>query len=54
MTRILAFTVCVIAAAVGLAWFADRPGSVTVQWLGYQIETSAFVGALAIAAWWPC
>jgi HemY protein len=50
MTRILAFTVCVIAAAVGLAWFADRPGSVTVQWLGYQIETSAFVGALAIAA----
>ena len=22
----------------------------TVEWLGYQIETSAFVGALAIAA----
>ena len=50
MTRILVFTLCVIAAAAGLAWFADRPGSVTVEWLGYQIETSAFVGALAIAA----
>ncbi len=50
MTRILAFTFCVVAAAVGLAWFADRPGSVTVDWLGYQIETSALVGALAIAA----
>ena len=50
MTRILFFTFCVVAAAVGLAWFADRPGSVTVEWLGYQIETSAFVGALAIAA----
>ena len=50
MTRILAFTFCVVAAAVGLAWFADRPGSVTVEWLGYQIETSALVGALAIAA----
>ena len=50
MTRILVFTLCVVAAAVGLAWFADRPGSVTVEWLGYQIETSAFVGALAIAA----
>ena len=50
MTRILIFTLCVIAAAIGLAWFADRPGSVTVEWLGYQIETSAFVGALAIAA----
>ena len=50
MTRILVFTLCVIAAAAGLAWFADRPGSVTVEWLGYQIETSGFVGALAIAA----
>ena len=33
-----------------LAWFADRPGTMTVDWLGYQIETSALVGALAIAA----
>ena len=32
------------------AWLADRPGSITVEWLGYQIETSAFVGALAVAA----
>ena len=40
----------VVAAAVGLAWFADRPGTVTIEWLGYQIETSALVGALAIAA----
>ena len=45
MTRILAFTLGVIAAAVGLAWFADRPGTVTIEWLGYQIETSALVGA---------
>lgn len=50
MTRILLFTFSVIVAAIGLAWFADRPGSVTVEWLGYQVETSAFVGALAIAA----
>ena len=47
MIRILLFTFCVIAAAIGLAWFADRPGTVTVEWLGYQVETSAFVGALA-------
>ena len=50
MTRILIFTLSVIVAAAGRAWFADRPGSVTVEWLGYQIETSAFVGAGAIAA----
>ena len=50
MTRILVFTVSVIAAAIGVAWFADRPGSVTVEWLGYQVETSAFVGALGVVA----
>jgi len=50
MTRVLLFTLIVVASAVGLAWFADRPGTLTVEWLGYQIETSAFVGALAIGA----
>src|SRR4029078_8436461 len=50
MTRILAFTVCVVAAAVGLAWFADRRGGVRVDWLGYRIATTALLGALAIAA----
>ena len=50
MIRILLFTFSVVLAAIGLAWFADRPGSVTVEWLGYQVETSAFVGALAVAA----
>lgn len=49
MTRILLFTLFVIAAALGLAWLADRPGTISVQWLGYQIETSAFVGVVSIA-----
>lgn len=50
MTRVLLFILIVVAAAIGLAWFADRPGTVTVEWLGYQVETSAFAGALAIGA----
>ena len=50
MIRVLFFILCVVAAALGLAWFADRPGTITVEWLGYQIETSALVGALAIVA----
>jgi HemY protein len=50
MVRVLIFTLFVLAAAAGLAWFADRPGTVTVQWLGYQVETSAFVGAIAVVA----
>lgn len=49
MTRILFFTLFIIAAALGLAWLADRPGSISVEWLGYQIETSAFIGVVFIA-----
>jgi HemY protein len=49
MIRILLFFLGVIAAAVGLAWLADRPGTVTVEWLGYQVEASALVAALAVA-----
>src|SRR6185369_9051038 len=48
MIRVLIFILCVVAAALGLAWLAERPGTITVEWLGYQIETSAMVGALAI------
>ncbi len=47
MTRILFFTLFVIAAALGLAWLADRPGTISIEWLGYQIETSAFVGVVS-------
>jgi HemY protein len=50
MIRILLFILGVVAAALGLAWLADRPGTVNVEWLGYQVETSALVGALAVAA----
>ena len=48
MIRILLFTLAVVAAAAGLAWLADRPGTINIEWLGYQIETSAFVGTLAV------
>ncbi len=48
MTRILIFTLSVLAAAAGLAWLADRPGAVTITWLGYQIETTAFVATVAV------
>jgi len=50
MIRILLFVLLIVAAALSLAWLADRPGTVTIEWLGYQIETSAFVAALAMAA----
>jgi len=48
MIRILVFILVIVAAALGLAWLADRPGTITIEWLGYHIETSAFVGTVAL------
>jgi HemY protein len=50
MTRILIFVLLIVAIAAGLGWLADRPGTVTIEWLGYEIETSAFVAAVAVLA----
>ncbi len=40
------FGLVVVAAAI-FAWIADRPGTVTIRWLGREIETS-FVAAVAL------
>jgi HemY protein len=50
MFKAFVYLLLVAAAALGLAWFADRPGSLTLRWLGYEIETSVFVAAVAIFA----
>ncbi len=42
MLRLISFLIGVALAAAGLAWLADRPGELVVQWQGYQIETSVF------------
>jgi HemY protein len=52
MWRALAFLALLALAAFGAVWIADRPGSVTVVWNGYQIGTSlavALVGVIAAA-----
>ena len=48
MIRTLIFTLCVVAVALGVTWL--RPGTITVAWLGYQVETGALLGALTIGA----
>ena len=50
MIRVVLFLLAVAVAALGVAWLADRPGEVAVTWLGYRIETSVMVAALAVAA----
>src|SRR5262249_18706659 len=42
MIRIVAFLLIVLAAAAGLHWLADRPGTIVVEWQGYVAETSVF------------
>ncbi len=49
MVRILVFLVAVTLAAVGVARFADTPGSLTVTWLGYEVQTSVLFAALLLA-----
>jgi HemY protein len=49
MLRILGFLITAALLALGIAWFADRPGAVSITWLGYQIETSILVTLFAVA-----
>ncbi|MGA9000378.1 MAG: heme biosynthesis HemY N-terminal domain-containing protein, partial [Pseudolabrys sp.] len=50
MIRVVLFLASVAAIAAGVAWIADRPGNVAITWMGYQIETSVMVAALAVVA----
>jgi HemY protein len=49
MWRVVVFLITAAFIALGIAWFADRPGAVVVTWLGYRIETSLMVSAFAVA-----
>lgn len=60
MLRVILFLALVLVFAFGFAWLADRPGTVAIDWMGYQIELSAMlamVGLLLLiivimAVWW--
>lgn len=59
MVRLVLFLIGIAVVASGLSWLADRPGSLLINWQGYEIETSvfravvilAFLMGLAILAW---
>jgi HemY protein len=48
MIRLLTFLLLLAVAAAGFAWVADRPGEVSVIWLGQQYETSVAVALLGV------
>ena len=48
MWRALVFVGLLCVAAVAAAWLADRPGSVSVTFGGYQVQTTVAVAAVAL------
>ncbi|MEM7465242.1 MAG: heme biosynthesis HemY N-terminal domain-containing protein, partial [Pseudomonadota bacterium] len=50
MIRIFIFLAVVLALGFGFAWFADRPGDVTLRWQGMEYETSLMVVVSALTA----
>jgi len=50
MLRLIGFLLGIAVVAAGLAWLADRPGELVVQWQGYQIETSVFRAIVILTA----
>ncbi len=50
MIRLVLYFLLVGTAAWGLSWVADRPGKLNVEWLGYDVQTSVFIGAIALIA----
>ncbi len=60
MIRILLFLAAIALAGFGIGWLIERPGSFTLVWQGWQIETSVPVALLSIVllaaavilVWW--
>ena len=60
MIRIVFFLASLAVIAAGVGWIADRPGEVSITWMGYRIETSVMVAFFAVVAlvivlmlaWW--
>ena len=44
MIRLVLYVLAILAAAAGLHWLADRPGTIVIQWQDYVAETSVFRG----------
>ncbi|MEZ5925467.1 MAG: heme biosynthesis HemY N-terminal domain-containing protein [Hyphomicrobiaceae bacterium] len=49
MIRLVLFLVGIAALTAGLAWLADQPSSLVVDWQGYRMETTVFVAIVALA-----
>ena len=48
MLRLIAFLAAVALVAAGLAWLADNPGDLVLDWQGYHIEATVFVAIVIL------
>jgi HemY protein len=48
MIRVVLYVLLVMGAAAGFGWLADRPGTLTIDWLGVELQTTVFLAALAL------
>jgi len=49
MISLLIRFLLVVALAILFAWLADRPGDLTLRWMGYEIQTSLMAAAISVA-----
>ena len=40
MTRVLVYLIILAGVSIGVVWFADHPGQVSVVWQGYRLDSS--------------
>jgi HemY protein len=50
MVRLVIYLLGILLIASGLGWLADRPGTLQIDWQGYDIETSVFRATVLLAA----
>ena len=49
MLRLAVFMIVIVAAAAGLAWLAERPGEMLINWEGYEVRISVFTAVVSLA-----
>lgn len=48
MIRLVAFCIALALLVAGLAWLADRPGEMVVNWLGVEMQPTVFQAVVAL------
>lgn len=49
MIRLVVYLLFIALVASGLGWLADRPGTLNIQWQGYDVETTVFRATVMLA-----